>query len=123
MYPVISGFAFYSVALLFQYMLEITLYYYYLTCLISIALVYFFGSYDQYSNFEPSGKYAVGCVEAQTKICQNRLLIYYPTDKRTKERYRDYKWAMDGEDMLKGLVKFAADIVPSNPFYFLLSLK
>ena len=44
LWPQMSGFAFYSVALLFEFLEEITLYYYYLTTLISIMLVYFFGS-------------------------------------------------------------------------------
>ena len=32
-------------------------------------------------------------------------------------------WAYDGDHMIKGLMKFAADLVPSGPFYHLLSVK
>lgn len=32
-------------------------------------------------------------------------------------------WAYDGEHMVKGLMKFAADIPPASPFYFLQSVK
>ena len=32
-------------------------------------------------------------------------------------------WAYDGEHMIKGLIKFGADLVPSGPFYYLLSVK
>jgi hypothetical protein len=83
----ISGFALYSVALLFEYLEELTFYYYYLMTCISIMLAYFFGSTSQYDMFMLSGKYAAGCVETQTKVGANRVLIYYPTDKNTKEVY------------------------------------
>ena len=49
LWPQLSGFALYSVALLFETLEEITIYYYYLTTLISIMLVYFFGGTYQYS--------------------------------------------------------------------------
>lgn len=48
LWPLISGFAFYSVALLFEYLEELTYYYYYLMTCLSIMLVYFFGSSYQY---------------------------------------------------------------------------
>lgn len=32
-------------------------------------------------------------------------------------------WAYDGEHMVKGLMKFAAEIPPATPFYFLQSVK
>lgn len=32
-------------------------------------------------------------------------------------------WAYDGEDMIKGLIKFSADMMPANPFYYLLGVK
>jgi hypothetical protein len=86
-------------------------------------LVYFFGNTNQYSTFVLSGNYAPGCTETQTKIGANRVLIYYPVDKNSKEVYPDFKWAMDGDHMLKGLKRFAADIIPTGPFYFLLGLK
>jgi platelet-activating factor acetylhydrolase len=122
MYPLIMGFSIYGVSLLFETLEEITFYYYYLTCLTSIVLVYFFGGIE-YNNFVPSGRHAVGCIETITKMGQNRVLIYYPTKKDSSERYPDYKWAMDGDHILKGLVKFAADLVPQNPFYHITHLK
>ena len=68
----------------------------------------------------PSGRYAVGCKETITKVSGNRLLIYYPVDKKTnRQQYKDMLWAYDGEHMIKGLMKFGADIVPSGPFYYL----
>lgn len=65
----------------------------------------------------------MGCVETITKTGGNRVLIYYPTDKKDPKPYKDMAWAYDGQDMVKGLMKFAADLVPSNPFYYLLSAK
>lgn len=50
-------------------------------------------------------------------------MIYYPTDKEAKEFYPDYKWAMDGDKILKGIYRFAMKLVPMNPFYHLLNLK
>lgn len=58
-----------------------------------------------------------------TKMGQNRVLIYYPTEKDQKEFYPDYKWAMDGDKMLKGLYRFAAKLVPMGPFYSLTNLR
>ena len=58
----------------------------------------------------------------QTKV-GNRLLIYYPTAKNQTQKYPDYLWAMDGDHMLKGLKKFAAGIIPTGPFYYLLGLR
>ena len=106
------GYSLYAVALLFETLEEITFYYYYLTSLVSLILVFFLGSMEQYSGYEPSGRFAVGCVEEVTKVGQNRVLIYYPTDKEDQRRYLDLKWASDGEHTLKGLMKFALDIVP-----------
>jgi hypothetical protein len=54
----------------------------------------------------------VGCVETVTKVSGNRVLIYYPTEKKTNKQYKDMLWAYDGEHMIKGLMKFAADLVP-----------
>lgn len=123
LWPLIFGFSCYSVALLFETLEEITFYYYYLMCLVSIMLVYFFGTSEFYSKFELSGQYAVGCIQTETKIGANRILIYYPTEKYTKEIYSDLKWAIDGEHMLNGFIKFAANIIPQGPFYYMLSLK
>ena len=78
----IMGFSIYAVALLFETLEELAFYYYYLTALASLVLIYFFGSVEQYTGYEPSGRFAVGCVESQTKIGQNRVLLYYPTDKK-----------------------------------------
>ena len=50
-YPVLMGFSLYSVALLFEYLEEIAFYYYYLTCMVSIVLIYFFGTADFYKGF------------------------------------------------------------------------
>lgn len=67
MYPLIMGFALYSLAFFFGIFEELAYYYYYLTVLVSIIITYFFGSTDFYSSFEPSGgfgtdQHAVGCV-------------------------------------------------------------
>ena len=62
-------------------------------------------------------------MESKTKVSGNRLFIYYPTQKRTEKLYSDMKWAYDGEHTIKGLMRFAADILPSGPFYSLLSVK
>ena len=118
-----TGFAFYSVSFLYQILVDLSFFYYYLTTLASIVIVYFFGTVESYQSFEPYGRYAVGCVETQTKVLGNRLLIYYPTEKKTTKLYKDMLWAYDGANMVKGLMKFAADLVPSGPFYYLLSVK
>ena len=51
-------------------------------------------------------------METVTKVSGNRVLIYYPTEKKTNKQYKDMLWAYDGEHMIKGLMKFAADLVP-----------
>jgi hypothetical protein len=51
------------------------------------------------------------------------VLIYYPTNKKDNKKYKDMLWAYDGDHMVKGLMKFAADLVPKGPFYYLLSVK
>ena len=63
LWPLISGFSFYSITLLFGILEEMAFYYYYLTCLISLMIVYFFGSVEVYQGFVPSGRYSVGCKE------------------------------------------------------------
>lgn len=49
--------------------------------------------------------------------------MYYPTKKSDDNKYFDMKWASDGENTLKGLMKFALDILPANPFKHLLNLR
>jgi len=56
LYPLLSGFAFYSLAFFFGVFEEITYYYYYLTLLASIMLSIFFGSTNYYDSFETSGR-------------------------------------------------------------------
>jgi hypothetical protein len=121
LWPLSTGFGFYSFTLLFGILEEVAFYYYYLTCLISIMLVYFFGSAEVYQGYATSGKYQVGLKETQTKVGGNRILIYYPTD--SKADFKDMLWAYDGEHILKGLKKFSADLMPENPFTYILSLK
>lgn len=48
LYPLAMGYSLYSLTLLFGIFEEIAFYYYYLTTLISIALVFFFGTVDYY---------------------------------------------------------------------------
>jgi hypothetical protein len=76
------GFGLYSVTLLFGIFEQIAFFIYFLTCIVSLVIVYFFGSVDYYQKFETSGRhYKVGFVEAQTKFSANRVFIYYPTPK------------------------------------------
>lgn len=84
LYPLVAGFICYSVALLFEFLEEIAFYYYYIMTLLSLMLVYFFGSLDFYNNFELSGRFAVGAVLTATKAGNNKVLIYYPTEKAAK---------------------------------------
>lgn len=123
LYPLMTGFSLYSLALLFGIFEEISFYYYYLTTLVTMVIAFFFGTVDYYQSFETSGRYKAACVESVTKASGNRLFIYYPTDKKTDKQYNDMKWAYDGDHMIKGLMRFAADILPSGPFYYLLSVK
>ena len=119
LYPLLMGFVIYSIALFFDVYEEITFYYYYLTVLISILMVVFFGTTNYYSQFETSGarKHSVGCVTATMKgAAGNRVIVYYPCGKDDKTKCADYKWAMDGEHTIKGLMKFGADILPQGPF-------
>ena len=85
LYPMISGFVMYSLALFFGIFEEITYYYYYLCVLISILLVFFFGTTNYYQNFEPSGsrRFKVGCVMTSLKA-GNRVTVYYPTPAEDK---------------------------------------
>jgi hypothetical protein len=83
LYPLMSGFALYSLALLFGVFEEITFYYYYLMTLGSMMVAYFFGTVDFYQSFETSGRYRAACKEALTKVNGNRVFIYYPTEKKT----------------------------------------
>ena len=103
LYPLCAGFAVYSLALFFEFLEEIAFYYYYLMTLVSLMLVYFFGTLDYYNSFELSGRHAVGATVTQTKSQANRVLIYYPTNKNAPNTYADLKWAIDGEHILKGL--------------------
>lgn len=48
LWPLVTGFFFYSVTMIFGIMEEIAFYYYYLTTLISLMVVYFFGSVEVY---------------------------------------------------------------------------
>lgn len=123
LWPLVTGFSFYSFTLLFGILEEVAFYYYYLTTLVTLMIVYFFGSSEVYQGYAVSGRYAVGCHETQLKIGGNRLLIYYPTDPSSSASYRDMLWAYDGEHILKGLKKFSADLMPETPFKYMLSLK
>eukprot|EP00347_Sterkiella_histriomuscorum_P003348 403364636 len=124
LWPVVTGFSFYTFTLIFPIMVDLSHFYYYLTCLISLMIVYFFGSVENYQGFVTSGRYQVGCKETQTKVSGNRVLIYYPVDKKlNRQNFKDMLWAYDGENMIKGLMKFGADIVPATPFYHLQSVK
>lgn len=80
LWPLITGFSFYTFTLIFDIMVDFSYYYYYLTCLISLMIVYFFGTVENYQSFVPSGRYSVGCKETITKISGNRVLLYYPVD-------------------------------------------
>jgi hypothetical protein len=55
LYPLIMGFAIYSLAFFFGIYEEITYYYYYLMCLVSLLVTFFFGTTDYYNKFELSG--------------------------------------------------------------------
>jgi hypothetical protein len=123
LYPMVIAFFCYSVALIFGILITITYYNYALMTVISCALLQVFGNPEYYAKFVPSGKFAVGCVDTLTKMGNNKVLIYYPTEKAATARYADYRWAMDGDVIMKGLSKFSADIVPMNPFYYIMSLK
>lgn len=59
----------------------------------------------------------------QLKVGGNRVSIYYPTPKDGKGDYSDYKWAYDGEDTVKGLMKFGDDILPKGPFRHLAGIR
>ena len=78
LYPLCLGFAFYSLALLFELFMRITLYYYFTMTVLSIVLVKVFGNLEYYKHYEVSGRYAAACVESELKV-GNRVLIYYPT--------------------------------------------
>lgn len=52
----------------------------------------------------------------QIKATGNRVTIYYPARVEGNNHYGDYKWAYDGEDSMKGLMRFGADILPQGPF-------
>ncbi len=69
MYPLIMGFAVYSLAFFFGVFEEITYYYYYLMTMISVIVTFFFGSTNYYDSFELSGshKHRVGCVQTALK--------------------------------------------------------
>jgi len=123
LWPLMTGFGFYSFTLLFGILEEIAFYYYYLTTLISVVIVYFFGSSEFYQGFAVSGRYSVGCKETSMKVGGNRILIYYPTEVSSSVSYKDMLWAYDGEHILKGLKKFTADLMPENPFKYILSIK
>jgi hypothetical protein len=126
LYPLLMGFALYSLAFFFGVYEEVTYYYYYLMCLLSLLLSFFFGTTNYYSSFELSGshKHRVGCVQTSLKGgSQNRVMIYYPTPKDYRGAYQDYKWAHDGEHTIKGLMKFGADILPKGPFRHLESVR
>ena len=56
MYPLMMGFALYSLALFFGIYEEIAYYYYYLTLLVSLTINYFFGSTEFYNSFATSGR-------------------------------------------------------------------
>ena len=112
LYPLCAGFALYSLALFFEFLEEIAFYYYYLMTLVSLMLVYFFGTLDYYNKFELSGRHAVGAQVTNTKTGNNKVLIYYPTDKNDRKVYPDLRWAMDGDHILKGLQKFSAGLIP-----------
>jgi len=123
LWPLMTGFGFYSIALLFGIIEEIAFYYYYLTCLGAIVLVYFFGSAEFYQGFATSGRYKVGCKETSLKVGGNRVLVYYPTEASDSSMFKDMLWAYDGDHILKGLKKFSAGIMPESPFKYILSLK
>jgi Platelet-activating factor acetylhydrolase, isoform II len=53
----------------------------------------------------------------------NRVMMYYPTDKKDLKSYKDSNWAYDGDHTIKGLMKFGADILPQGPFKHLDSIK
>jgi hypothetical protein len=84
LWPMIIAFAIYSVALIFGMFLTVTYYSYFLMTLLSSVLIYIFGNPEYYTKFEPSGQYAVGCIDTSTKMGQNKVLIYYPTEKSLK---------------------------------------
>lgn len=126
LYPLLMGFAIYSLAFFFGIFEEITYYYYYLTVLISMLITFFFGSTEYYNSFETSGahKFKVGCLMTAIKGgSANRVMIYYPTSKDDNAHYSDYKWAYDGDHTLKGLMKFGADILPKGPFRYIESIR
>ena len=123
LYPLSLGFALWSLTFLFGIFEQWALYLYLLLCVLSLSLTSVFGSVDQYQQFETSGRYRTGCVEAESKATGNRLLIYYPTPKRADKAYPDMRWAYDGEHTVKGLMKFGADMVPAGPFKYLQSAK
>lgn len=47
---------------------------------------------------------------------QNRVTLYYPSDKDDGKSYPDLKWAHDGINTIKGMMKFGADILPEGLF-------
>jgi hypothetical protein len=126
LYPLISGFLFYSLAFFFGIFEEITYYYYYLSVLISMLLVFFFGTTNFYHSFEPSGsrRFSVGCVITEMKgAAGNRVTLYYPTPAGDSTPCGDYKWAQDGEHTIEGLMKFGQDVLPKGPFRHLESIR
>ncbi len=48
LWPLITGFSFHSVSFLYNILVDISFYYYYLTCLASVIIVYFFGTVENY---------------------------------------------------------------------------
>jgi hypothetical protein len=122
LYPLMMGFAAYSLAFFFGTYEEMAYYYYYLMVLMSILLTLFFGTTDYYSNFELSGRnYDVGAQLVTMKSGGNRVMMYYPSAKGSS-RGQDFKWAHDGDHTLTGLMKFGADILPKGPFRYLDSI-
>lgn len=89
LYPLLTGFALYSLAFFFGVFEETAYYYYYLTLLTSMVVSFFFGTTNFYDSFEPSGrKYQVGCIMTEMKSgTQNRVMIYYPTSKDDPKSY------------------------------------
>lgn len=57
LWPLISGFSFYTIYIIFSLFEDISFYYYYLTTLVSLMTVYFFGTIENYQGFKPYGKY------------------------------------------------------------------
>ena len=69
--------------------------------------------------FKTRGKYNVGCRPLRMNALKNRGLLFYPVDKKYKNKYKEPKWNLDDYHFYEGFGKMTADLVPNEPIRFL----